>query len=542
MGIPSYFAYIIKNHPDIIKGLDQLKAVDNLYLDSNSIIYDCLRQIGDQYEGNDSKFERLLLRSITDKLDEYIKEIDPQGVIFIAFDGVAPVAKLEQQRTRRYKSYLLTHIRASLEKSSDPSWDKTAITPGTKFMDKLGKFVTKHYKKKSRNISAKKIIVSTSNEAGEGEHKIFGYIRDNVTYHKSSTTLVYGLDADLIMLCLNHLRLCRKIFLYRETPEFVKSIDAALEPDRTYFLDIPALGDVITYDMSGSFKSSKRQKKSRLYDYIFLCFFLGNDFLPHFPSVNIRTNGIDIMIGAYRSTIASHGRVLTNGKKIYWNNVRHLVEYLADNELENLKNEYRIRARWERRHYPATTIKEQMDKLDHIPTKERSMEKFIDPFSPYWEKRYYKKLFDMDINKTFLKAICNNYMEGLEWVMNYYSVGCLDWHWKYRYNYPPLLNDLLNYLPHWDTTMIRANDNKSVLPLVQLSYVLPRPSLKLLPRGLEKVLLGELSDRYPLDCEIVWAFCKYLWEGHTNLPHITIEELVGIVTALSPTDNSKLCK
>ena len=45
--------------------------------------------------------------------------------------------------------------------------------------------------------------------------------------HKDEVTVVYGLDADLIMLCLNHLRISKNIYLYRETPEFVKSINTS---------------------------------------------------------------------------------------------------------------------------------------------------------------------------------------------------------------------------------------------------------------------------------------------------------------------------
>ena len=41
MGIPSYFSYVIKNHPSNIKKyIKDVLNVDNLYLDCNSIIYD----------------------------------------------------------------------------------------------------------------------------------------------------------------------------------------------------------------------------------------------------------------------------------------------------------------------------------------------------------------------------------------------------------------------------------------------------------------------------------------------------------------------
>jgi len=105
MGIPSYFSFIVKNHGNIVRKLHRLnKNVDNFYLDSNSIVYDCLRALDKEYKENDEEFERLLVEAVCHKIDEYISIIKPKNRVFIAFDGVAPVAKLEQQRNRRYKS------------------------------------------------------------------------------------------------------------------------------------------------------------------------------------------------------------------------------------------------------------------------------------------------------------------------------------------------------------------------------------------------------------------------------------------------------
>ena len=81
MGIPSYFSYILKKHSGIIRPLEQ--TINNLYLDSNSIIYDCLRIL----EGNHN-FELRLFKAICDKIDGYIKRTKPDNTLFIAFDGV----------------------------------------------------------------------------------------------------------------------------------------------------------------------------------------------------------------------------------------------------------------------------------------------------------------------------------------------------------------------------------------------------------------------------------------------------------------------
>jgi 5'-3' exoribonuclease 2 len=86
-------------------------------------------------------------------------------------------------------------------------------------------------------------------------------------------------------------------------------------------MDIPALAENITIDMNNGIELTEEQRHKRLYDYIFICFFLGNDFMPHFPSINIRTGGVHKMLNAYKATIGVNDN-LTDGKNIIWKNVR----------------------------------------------------------------------------------------------------------------------------------------------------------------------------------------------------------------------------
>ena len=525
MGIPSYFSYIVKNHSNIIKKINYLKNIDNFYLDSNSIIYDTLRIISNKYDNNDKKFEKILINETIKKINEYIYLVKPKKTVIIAFDGVAPVAKLEQQRTRRYKSYLIQKITNSLQKQSKNTWDKTAITPGTNFMKKLGSEIQKYYSTKFKSKKNLNIIVSPSNEVGEGEHKIFEYIRDNQIFHSQSTTLIYGLDADLIMLCLNHLNISKSIYLYRETPEFIKTINRDLEPNENYFMDIPLLAEAIKEKLTIT-----NSNKNILHDYIFLCLLLGNDFLPHFPSLNIRTTGIHTLMATYKNILGKRNLNICSKNSINWCNLKLLVDALSENEHNSFKDEYKLRNKFEKKFYPCETIEEKLKKLENIPTKKRDIEKYIDPFNYYWEMRYYEKLFDLDINNAYKQKICTNYLEGLEWVFKYYTSGCIDWRWKYDFHYPPLLNDLKKYIPSWNTSMIEKNNNHPVNEIIQLSYVLPKKSLSLLPQNIHNKLLKSMANKYPENCELDWSFCKYLWEAHPKLPSINISKLEELIT------------
>jgi 5'-3' exonuclease len=281
--------------------------------------------------------------------------------------------------------------------------------------------------------------------------------------------------------------------------------------------------------MNNGEELTTEQQKNRIYDYIFLCFFLGNDFMPHFPSVNIRTGGVDKMLNAYKATIGGTNDNLTDGKKIYWRNVRKLVQFLADNEEEFFKNEAKLRDRKEKIPMANITPEDKFKQFDSIPLYERSLEKYINPYKNNWQARYYKTLFNVDIDETRRKQICTNYLEGLEWTMKYYTIGCPNWRWCYNHNYPPLFCDLIHYIPYFDTEFIENDTPKPVSELVQLCYVLPKQSLQLLPDKLYGNLMKYHSSWYNTDCSFVWAYCRYFWESHVNLPHIDINELENFV-------------
>jgi 5'-3' exonuclease len=528
MGIPSYFSYIVKNHNNIIRKLsNNTIQVNNFYLDCNSIIYDIVHNI--DFTKIVESDMNTIIRAVCLKIEEYISLLNPNNIIYIAFDGVAPVAKLEQQRLRRYKSSYQNTMSRSIFKGTKPDpWNTTAITPGTIFMKNLNDKIRVHFNNpKKYNVSS--IITSLSDSPGEGEHKLFDFIRTFPEYHIDNNTIIYGLDADLIMLSINHLPIVKNIFLFRETPEFIKSINSELEPNEMYVIDIPELAKIITLDMNNGIELTSEQQKNRVYDYIFLCFFLGNDFMPHFPSVNIRTGGVDKMLNAYKVTIGNTNENLTDGKKIYWKNVRKMIKFLADIEEEYFKTETKLRDRRSKNQPPDITDEDKFKQFDSIPTYERSLEKFINPYKANWQVRYYKTLFNIDIDETRKKQICTNYLEGLEWTMKYYTTGCPDWRWFYNHNYPPLLCDLIHYIPYFDTEFVENKPENPVTELVQLCYVLPKQSLQFLPDKLYQNLLKYHNDWYRNDCTFVWAYCRYFWESHVNLPHIDINELEKFV-------------
>tara|TARA_Y100000994_G_scaffold247137_1_gene251875 strand:- start:1210 stop:2799 length:1590 start_codon:yes stop_codon:yes gene_type:complete len=529
MGIPSYFSYIVRKHRKILINYQSKRmAIHNLYMDCNSLIYDSIHEL----ENNNNvinDIENTIITMVCDKIKHYIKILSPQKNIFIAFDGVAPIAKLEQQKNRRYKSWLEKDLQSKMGVTMGGIFDTVSITPGTEFMKKLDNKIHSTFEN-TKQHGVDKIIISSSNEAGEGEHKIYKYIRDNKSEHKNYTTVIYGLDADLIMLTLNHLYIAESMYLFRETPHFIKSLDKSLNPNSTYLMDIPMFADSLAIDLNDNNNPETQDKHNRIFDYILLCFFMGNDFLPHFPALNIRTTGIDRIMDAYKTVIGTTNKNITDGDKIIWNNLRKVILLLANMEDTLFLEEYQIRDKQARGTKTRTT--DLKDRLNSIPMLDRSIEMYINPTETGWEDRYYQCLFDFEIDDDRRKEICVNYLEGLEWTLKYYTTGCSNWRWSYKYNYPPLLKDLIKYIPAFEVEFLDVLPPDPVLPLVQLSYVIPRKSLYLVPRKLQEILLSKYSENYRENYEIEWAFCRYFWEAHVKFSEININKLEELVDSL----------
>jgi hypothetical protein len=228
--------------------------------------------------------------------------------------------------------------------------------------------------------------------------------------------------------------------LYRETPEFVKSINVTLDEKERYYMDIPEFSDAVMENLRpippGDNVSMRGAGRNAWHigslDYIFMCFMLGNDFMPHFPALNIRTTGIATLMDAYRAVFnpdesiiqATNPTTITTTTtttpstttqspawSINWPNYKRFVDHLAAQELTLIRKEHATRDRQSR--YMRDTDKEDdvMHDVLMLPMTQREVERQINPFELGWERRYYASLCDIHTktNDEPIAALCRNY-------------------------------------------------------------------------------------------------------------------------------------
>ena len=235
MGIPKFFKHIVNEDPDLVK--DKIEdRIQNIYFDLNCLIYPCVRDIEKQHQdllsthnneilqpkykdiSYNTLFEIKLYENIADYITKIIHFVQPSNSIYLSIDGVAPRAKMEQQRMRRYRAIKIRNMKKEIYSKYNKivhSFDTNCISPGTLFMYKLSQFLQKWILTIHNELKLTICLDDASNK-GEGEHKILQHIK-NVSH--TETNCIYGLDADLIMLGL----VCNsKIYLLRESLHFNK--------------------------------------------------------------------------------------------------------------------------------------------------------------------------------------------------------------------------------------------------------------------------------------------------------------------------------
>lgn len=224
MGVPALFRWLSKKYPKIISPVTEEQPLeienndgtkskipvdarkpnpngeefDNLYLDMNGIVHPCSHPEDRPPPANEEE----MMIAIFEYTDRVVKMVRPRKLLMIAVDGVAPRAKMNQQRSRRFRSAqeaaekdkATEEFHAMLkasgktdetqngggEEAPKKTWDSNSITPGTPFMDLLATCLRYWVSYKSSTDPAwekLKVIISDATVPGEGEHKIMNFVR-----------------------------------------------------------------------------------------------------------------------------------------------------------------------------------------------------------------------------------------------------------------------------------------------------------------------------------------------------------------------------
>lgn len=515
MGIKHFFMWFKNHYSEHMRCMrkgDTLPNVgveiDNLMIDMNGVFHNSAQKIY-QY-GNFKPPPRLLrkprkgprgLKAQIAVFADVCKTVEhlfmiskPRKRLILCVDGPAPISKQNQQRQRRFRS--------AMEATKETSFDSNSITPGTKFMDYLSKYIDWYIRKRiSESPEWQNIQVIFSNEKapGEGEHKIINYIR----YYgeQDEVYCINGLDADLIMLALG-----------THMPNFYILREDLYDKSNEYFcIDIGATRDALATRLEWKSSTHQYNRRSAIDDFIFMIFMVGNDFLPHIPSVEIIEDGIELLLEVYKEVCSSYGhltKIITGGRvQFVPESMRVFLATIGHHEKENLQRKLQSR-----RSYFEDTL------LDSCATQNKNS--WVVDIEKY-KREYVSSHFN---EEESIEKICHQYFEGMQWVLSYYTRGVPNWKWHFSHHYAPPASVLAEHMNSFKFT--RYGRTIPSTPFQQLMSVLPPQSANLIPPPLCNYLTDKkspLKKHCPTELVIDLAGKRREWEGIVLLPMVDFE-------------------
>ncbi|XP_047445399.1 5'-3' exoribonuclease 1 [Mugil cephalus] len=586
MGVPKFYRWISERYPclsEVVKE-HQIPEFDNLYLDMNGIIHQCSHPNDEDVHFRIS--EEKIFADIFHYLEVLFRIVKPRKVFFMAVDGVAPRAKMNQQRGRRFRSAKEAEdkIKKALDKGevlpTEARFDSNCITPGTDFMARLQEqlkyFV--HNKLSTDKIWQNvKVYLSGHETPGEGEHKIMEFIRSENAkpgHNPNTRHCLYGLDADLIMLGLTSHE--PNFSLLREEVRFggKKSQKRITAPEETTFhlLHLSLMREYIDYEFSGlkDHMGTNYSLERVIDDWILMGFLVGNDFIPHLPNLHINHDALPLLYRTYISVLPSIGGYLNENGHLNLRNFEKYLEKLAEFDREHFSEVF-VDLKWfeskvgnkylneaaglaaEKEAASKDTNKKEDSSLclealssseDGVvgegkgaEDEEEEDDMFETEFRQY-KRTYYMTKMGVDVvSDEFLAKQAKCYVEGIQWILHYYYHGVQSWSWYYPYHYAPFLSDIRNI----SDLKLTFDLGKPFMPFQQLLAVLPAASMELLPECYRHLMTSENSpiiEYYPPDFKTDLNGKQQEWEAVVLIPFIDERCLLAAMEL----NNDKLTK
>lgn len=563
MGVPGFFAWLLRTHKNgqfICNNLNE--DISSLYIDANCLFHpQCFKVLAElTNETNVEKLESAMIEKIEKYITYIIDFTCPLDLVYLAVDGVAPVAKISQQRKRRFRSIqdkdVYNSIKDKYKIPHNDVWSNIVITPGTCFMEKLHMKLMEYCKEKKKK-SKYNIIYSSYHSPGEGEHKILQHIK-NKNKTSSKTKIVYGLDADLFFLTIASK--IQNIYLLREESHIQNNKDNGSDDDTLCFVSIDKTKEGFN-KMMRKLLNEKIDKINNYQqtaciedvdfcdDFVFICYLLGNDFLPHFPSIDIKKNGLDIVIDSYCDTFLYYNANLLhkNDKNICINNdvFCDFIRELSNREEDFFKiilPEYHMKKKRkkcfskDKYEIELWNLENMMDVDINDPVKlgKGNLNEYkFRYYEHYFHSTYYQQ--------NIIDNVCTNYLEGLKWVTEYYFNECNNWKWQYKYNHAPFISDIYLYMFNNNVNInvdININHAKNIDPLdcfTQLLCVIPPRCSNILPQNMRHLITSKNSpviDMFPSYVTLDCINKDQYWQCIPNVPYLDVERIERCIAGI----------
>lgn len=320
----------------------------------NGIIHNCTHNDSDGPTARMSEDKMFI--AIFNYIEHLFGKIKPKQLFFMAIDGVAPRAKMNQQRARRFRTALDAEkarekaIQEGVEMPKEDPFDSNCITPGTEFMAKLTQQLKYFINKKvSEDLDWQgvEVVLSGHEVPGEGEHKIMEYIRQAKAqpgYDPNRRHCLYGLDADLIMLgLLSH---DPHFCLLREEVTFgrqSKTKSKELEHQNFYLMHLCIVREYLELEFQELEEPGALgfpfDMERVIDDFILMAFFVGNDFLPNLPHLHINEGALALMFNVYKTVLPKAKGYINEGGVINMERLALLLDELSHVEYRHFESE-----------------------------------------------------------------------------------------------------------------------------------------------------------------------------------------------------------